>query len=358
VNIIVVGSGRAATELHIPHYQAIPDCHVVALCDPAIEWTRQVADRLGIPSVYESLDEALRKEKADAVSICSIPMNHLSDVKTALAHGCHVLLEKPAAMNLDEMRQMETAQQAAGRVLSVVHNCKFMPGVQQALEMIKQGLIGDVIHVQGKWMTVVGKDRMASEPDHWAHKLKGGRWAETLPHHVYILYQMVGRMEVKSVHAKQAGKGHDWLRPDEVEIVLEHEAGYAELLCSANMTVGYNDITVIGSESVLLCDYLRAGYIRHVDPPPTPRRVLRQNLELGKNLSLALLRRLGLAPMLSVWSGTGHEMVIRGFLDEIREGAPPLTSWEEAYHTMEIVDIIGTEIERQVEGMLPRLARD
>jgi len=346
INVAIVGSGRATRELHLPYFKEVQECNVLALCDPQVEWTRKLAHEFDVPSVYPTLREALEKENIDAVSICSIPQNHLDDVLTAFEFGCHVLLEKPMAMNMEEVEKMKAAQEASGKVFSVVHNYKFTSGIQQALRMIRDGVIGDILRIQSRWMTVVEKDRMASQPDHWSHRLKGGRWAEALPHPIYNMYQMVGGMNLKSVHAKMVGAGHEWFHADEVAIVLEYPQGYAEIQLSANTKVKHGDILITGSKGSLICSY-GAAEVLHAGTSMNPRAVLHNNIELGGRAVRHVLQRFKKGSSNQA-GGSGHRRVVRGFVDEILNGAAPVTPWEEAYTTMYLVDKIGAEIEKQV----------
>lgn len=343
LKIAIVGSGRAARELHLPYFKEMEECEVVALCDPQVEWTKKLAQQFNVPEAYPTLREALENEGVDAVSICSIPQNHLDDVLTAFEFGCHVLLEKPMAMNMEEVGKMKAAQEKAGKVLSVVHNFKFFPGIQQALEMIKGGVIGEVLRIQSNWMNAVDNDRMLSQPDHWAHKLKGGRWAETLPHPIYILYQMVGETSLKWVHAKRVNQKYTWIGADEVAITLEYERGYAEIQLSANTKIFNGNTIVIGSKGSLICNYETA---RVLHAGISPGMVLHDNVQLSKKMIRRLFQKFKCAP--DAPTRIGHRTVVQGFVNEVLKGAQPITPWEEAYHTMELVDKIGEEIERQV----------
>jgi predicted dehydrogenase len=340
INVAIVGSGRAARELHLPFFKATGECNVVALCDPQLDWTRELARKFDVPKVYPTLREALEKERIDAVSVCSIPQNHLNDVLTAFEFGCHVLLEKPMAMNMDEVNEMKRAQEAAGKLLTVVHNFKFSPGIQKALEIIKLGTIGNILRIHANWMRSPESDRMGSVPDHWSHKLKGSRWAETLPHPIYIMYQMVGEMSLKSVQAKMVEPKHAWLKSDEVSITLEHKRGYADIQLSANIAGGNEDIIITGSKGSLICNY---GTARLLCTNIKPVIVLHDNVELFKRAIKQILRKL--RPLHRKSQISGHKKVIKGFVDEIIKGVPPLTSWEEAYTTMDLVYKIGEVIE-------------
>lgn len=344
INVAIVGSGRAARELHLPYFKEIAGCKVVALCDPELEWTKQLAQKHGVEKVYPNLGEALKNEKLDVVSVCSIPQQHLEDVRAALSSGCHVLLEKPMAMDMTEVKKMKEAQEASGKVLTVVHNYKFTQGIQQALSMIRSGLIGDILRIYATWMVKVEGDRMLSVPEHWSHKLKGGRWGETLPHLIYILYQMVGKMKVKSVQAKKVAQIDPWIRADEVSIALEHNHGYAEIELSANTNTRRLDFVVISTKGAILCDYGAANQLYSVMPPGV---VIKEDIRLVRATAQAVLQKV--RPTATAYGPTGHRKVVRGFVDEVLKGAPSLTPWDEAYHTMELVDKIGEGIDSQVK---------
>jgi predicted dehydrogenase len=76
---------------------------------------------------------------------------HLSDVLTAVAHGKHVLCEKPLAMDLGEAVQMVDAAQAA-RVLFGVAQCfRFERSLHRFRERIAAGEIGKPIFARAEF---------------------------------------------------------------------------------------------------------------------------------------------------------------------------------------------------------------
>lgn len=344
MKVAIVGSGRASKELHLPNFKANKECEIVALCDPAIDWTKKLAAEFGVPKVYPNLRECLQSEKIDAVSICSIPPNHLADVKTAFESGCHVLLEKPMALDIDEAKQMKAAGEKAGKVFTVVHNYKFTPGITQAISTIKSGEIGKVLRIQSNWQKSAENDRMAKTPDHWSLKLKGSRWAETLPHNVYILYNMVGPLKLRSASAKLVNPKHAWLRCDEVSVTLEHENGYADIELSGNNKAGNGNFVVTGTKGTLVSNY-DTMHMEHMYV--TPKMAIQCNAALAKSAVGKVAGKLGKGA--AGGDHSGHRTVINGFVDEVLHGAKPLTPWDEAFHTMEIVDQIGEAIERQLK---------
>ena len=63
-------------------------------------------------------------------------------VKTALAHGCHVLSEKPMATSLADARAMVVQAAGAGRLHAVVQNRRFNSGVRRIRAAIEGGALG------------------------------------------------------------------------------------------------------------------------------------------------------------------------------------------------------------------------
>ena len=327
LNVVVCGCGKAGKN-HIRKFSSISDVNVIAVCDKDPNYAKKVAEELNVPNAYGTLEETLKKEeKIDAVSICSIPQDHLKDVETAFKYNCHVLCEKPIAMNMDEVKKMKKASEKAGKIFSVVHNHKFSPMIKEGVKKVKNGAVGDVLRISYWEMRNAEKDRMAVK-DHWCHDLKGGRFGETLPHMIYTMYQMVGELKVISVDAKLVGKKHPWLGADEATVLLEHKNGYAEIHLSENTgNLSIGDMLVSGTNGAIMCTN---GEVKNLFANEKGVGAAIKALKGGQKVS----------------GPDSHDIIIKGFVKEVTEGAESLVPWEEAYHTMDLVDQIGAEIDK------------
>src|SRR6185295_6692616 len=80
--------------------------------------------------------------------------NHLHGpvIRAAIAHGKHVVSEKPLASSAAEARALWTAASDAGVVAAVTFNYRGNPLVQQAREMCANGEIGPVHFVHGAYL--------------------------------------------------------------------------------------------------------------------------------------------------------------------------------------------------------------
>jgi predicted dehydrogenase len=77
--------------------------------------------------VFVTPEAMLRR--VDAVSITVPTIHHREAAEAALAHGCHVLVEKPMAVTTAEADFMLAAAGRAGRILQVGHVERFNPAL-------------------------------------------------------------------------------------------------------------------------------------------------------------------------------------------------------------------------------------
>jgi predicted dehydrogenase len=112
----------------------------------------QVAAEFGIPKAYESYAEMLKSESLDAVSVCTPNCAHKEATLAALAAGCHVLCEKPIAMNLGEGRAMAAAAKSAGKVLQIGLHQRFQSDTQALKRYVDAGELGDIYYGEATYL--------------------------------------------------------------------------------------------------------------------------------------------------------------------------------------------------------------
>ena len=113
--ILVIGAGWVSTQ-HISAYINNPRAQVRAICDVNLDNARKRAEEAGLGDVafYDNADDALKHDRIDAVSICTPQHIHCENVLAAAKAGKNMIIEKPAANSLEELRQMRDAVNAAG----------------------------------------------------------------------------------------------------------------------------------------------------------------------------------------------------------------------------------------------------
>ncbi len=115
--------------------------------------SKQMASTLGLAThrVYESFEkmideEALlpENERMDFVSIVTPNHLHFAPAKMALENGFHVVLDKPATFNLDEVKQLKNIIAASGKQFCLTHTYAGYPMVKEARQQILSGKFGAI----------------------------------------------------------------------------------------------------------------------------------------------------------------------------------------------------------------------
>lgn len=148
-NVVLCGCGAMAKGW-LRAVQSTPDLRdalsVVGLVDLDQNVARALADEFKLGAVFTGTDlgEVLEQTRADIVFDVVIPAARHPVVRTALAHGCHVLSEKPMSSSMSEAADLIEAAKAAGKIHSVVQNRRFISGVRRMRRFVESGVIGDI----------------------------------------------------------------------------------------------------------------------------------------------------------------------------------------------------------------------
>lgn len=140
----VIGLGKIAQVRHLPEYAAHKDAELAGFYDMNKARTGELAKQYGAKA-FGSYEELLADETIDAVSVCVANNAHAPITIAALKAGKHVLCEKPMAMTLAECEDMVRAAKEAGKFLMIGHNQRLAKAHAKARELIKDGLIGEII---------------------------------------------------------------------------------------------------------------------------------------------------------------------------------------------------------------------
>lgn len=151
LRIAIVGTGNISHN-HIQSYLSFGQrCQIVALVDIYPEKAQEKKERYGLHDarVYSSHQLMLENEPdVDIVDVCTPPYVHAEISINALHAGKHVLCEKPMAASLEECDAMIAAQQASGKILSIIAQNRFTDAFWKLKAAVDSGLAGKVCHAQ------------------------------------------------------------------------------------------------------------------------------------------------------------------------------------------------------------------
>ena len=117
---------------------------LAAICDVDTERASSFSRNYHVPS-YTSLDEMLKKEKLDAVTICTPASTHFGMASKALAAGLHTFVEKPMTTTVRDGEMLIEAAKNANRFLTVGFIERFNPPITALKQMMTEGKMGEPI---------------------------------------------------------------------------------------------------------------------------------------------------------------------------------------------------------------------
>ena len=142
IRIGVAGMG-AAGQGFVPAVVQHAGFEWVALAEPVAEQREPLARAHGV-AAYEGLTSMLAHPGLEAVIVATPTPLHAEQACQAARAGCHVIVEKPMAVTLDQGRAMISAAQGSGVVLLVGHSHSHDAPIWRMHELIRSGVLGPV----------------------------------------------------------------------------------------------------------------------------------------------------------------------------------------------------------------------
>jgi predicted dehydrogenase len=247
VGVIGLGYGRA----HIAGFRA-NGCRVVAVCQRDEASARKVAERHGVPGVFTRWEDLLAQARPEVVVIATPPHLHEAIATRALAQGAHVLCEKPLAMTRDEGARMVAAAARAGRVAMTAFNWRFPRGMIRLNELVRDGVVGRVFHVSGRWFGGRMADETFAPTWRMDRAIAGhGAMGDMGVHLVDLIRWNFGEFRRLVAHANVAyasrtvpGGGRSADAEDFATVLAELESGTEVTLHVSRVARGVNDHTL------------------------------------------------------------------------------------------------------------------
>lgn len=153
IGMAVIGvRGRGSS--HVGAYLADPRVEILYIVDAdtkvAEASARQVAQKQGLaPKAITDMRIALADPAVDAVSTATPNHWHALCGIWAMQAGKHAYIEKPVCHNIAEGSALVAAARKYKRICQVGTQCRSNPAIQQAVEFLRSGGIGEVKFARG-----------------------------------------------------------------------------------------------------------------------------------------------------------------------------------------------------------------
>lgn len=183
----MIGLGSIG-ERHARCFQATGRASVFGV-EPVRERREEVACRLNLSDVYDSLDEALRESPEIAVVATPAP-SHVSIANKIVLANLHVLIEKPLGVNLEGIERLQEEVDRRSLTAGVAYVCRCHPVFAAWREALATGRFGGLLQlvaVSGQhfptyrpaYRTIYYNDRRTgggAVQDALTHLLNAGEW--------------------------------------------------------------------------------------------------------------------------------------------------------------------------------------
>lgn len=144
----------------VERFTHLDGVEIKALCDlypERVDSAQAILVRRGLPRAAfycgeEGWKQLCERDDIDLVYIVTPWQQHVPMAVYAMEHGKHVAVEVPAATSLEECWQLVNTAEKTQRHCMMLENCVYDFFELTTLNMARQGLFGDILHVEGSYI--------------------------------------------------------------------------------------------------------------------------------------------------------------------------------------------------------------
>ena len=278
----LVGAGYIR-EFHASALKRVPNARIVGVTDFVTSRAAGLAARFSIPKVYPTM-EVMIDSGVDVVHILTPPETHARLAVAALKRGCHVLVEKPLAMNTEDVDSITAAAAAAQRSVCVNHSMLYDRFVSQALRLVRSGAIG--LPLSFDYFRSSEYPPYCGGPLPVHYQSGGYPFLDQGVHALYLAESFLGAIDEVNPYYNTHG-GDTNLLYDEWRVTAKCARGTANIQISWNVRPLQNWFVVQGTKGVIRAN-LFSMWMTHTPQLPLPKSAARALQAMHEGLSISL----------------------------------------------------------------------
>ena len=205
IKLAVIGAGAFAKGTHLPNLRALSQFYDLetVVCRSGAN-ARNAAQHFGAHNASTDFEKVLEDPAVEAVLICTRHDTHANQTLQALQAGKHVLVEKPLALNRDELEKIEhffeaTNGENKSPVLLTGFNRRFSPFARKIADWLKERRSPMILNyrINAGYLPL----------NHWVHTEEGGGRNRGEACHIYDLFTFLTGQPVTRVQAQPITPG-------------------------------------------------------------------------------------------------------------------------------------------------------
>jgi len=246
----IIGCGAVAEE-YVKAFEKDQRSEIRALVSPNRADAERYRDRYELDCAIE-IDAAvmLRRKDINIVVVCTPHNYHTKYAVAAAEAGKHIIIEKPVAITLQDMRKQQQAVKKAGVKTMVGFVLHWNPLLMTIDRLITQGVFGNIFMVEVDYMHRIW---MTTEEKWYASRQQSGTAILTGGCHAIDALRWFARSEAKAVCAYQVKTENPIEYPGTISVNVEFEdgkIGRSTTTFDAQMPYRFN-IGVYGTEGTI-----------------------------------------------------------------------------------------------------------
>lgn len=185
----IVGLGGIAKKF-ASDLKWVPDAELVAVGSRNLEKAQLFAKEYGAPEAFGSYDELFDYDGVDVLYIATPHDSHAELSIAAMRNGKHVLCEKPAAVNAEQLEKILAVSKDTQKFWMEALWSRFNPSIQKVKELADSGAIGEIGYINADF-TFYGLNR-GEETRLLNTQLAGGSLLDIGIYPLFLSYLFLG----------------------------------------------------------------------------------------------------------------------------------------------------------------------
>jgi polar amino acid transport system substrate-binding protein len=211
VRLGLIGAGDYAKSMLLPNFKAT-GAEFQAVATASGVTARSVGEQYGFRFCASGAAEVINDANVNLVVIATRHSSHAALARQALAAGKHVFVEKPLAVNDQELDEVLAATGSAGELM-VGFNRRFSPLAREAFEFFKNRQFPLSINYR------VNAGRIS--PNHWVYDAnEGGRIISEVCHFIDLVHFITGSLTTRVFAEAVASRNSEATDEDSVFVTL------------------------------------------------------------------------------------------------------------------------------------------
>ncbi|MCS6829462.1 MAG: GNAT family N-acetyltransferase, partial [bacterium] len=205
IRLGIVGAGGRGASFKAA-VDALPEVQIQAVCDVDETRAQRVATLTGAQQTFTDYEQMLERADIDAVIVATPMPLHAPQSIAALRRNIHVLSEVPAAVSVEECKELVRAVRESKAVYMMAENYLYAKPIVLVKELVRRGLFGTTYYAEGEYIHEL---KELNELTPWRRTWQTGINGNTYPTHSIgpILEWMPGD---RVVSVCCAGSGHHY----------------------------------------------------------------------------------------------------------------------------------------------------